>query len=289
MNHSPIEIYLNSANANFKVNGTKNSDVIFYFSDPIQKPLTHSFALRVVACSIPLSMYIVNTSNNKLVINSVSYTIPVGNYNSIDLGTKINSLIVATGISASFDSSTNKYTFSIISGNFTINSTSTCLGLIGFVSGSSYTSVGSVLTSNSVCNLSGSNNILYVDLPNITTYNLSSATGKRTSIIKSIPCSANNGELLFWENNTSSVVYLDCDLINFFNIRIIGEDILTPVDFNSINWNITLEVSFIPKENQSEMTAKGFKESYEHYVKKIEDERNQIKENNNKDKINEKK
>lgn len=254
---SPIEVYFSSAYADFYINGEQDrSDVLFYFSDPIKRPLGCSMRIKVSSIVIPLSFTLINEDNDTLVVNGTPYTLTHGNYNAVNLKTHLNSVLSGLGITAAFDSITEKYTFTR-GAPFTFNSTSTCFLLLGFTN-VDHSSVGNSLTSDSVVNLSGAVNELYIDIPSISTLNLNSKTGQRTSIIKSIPVAASPGTVLFWENRTDSSVLIQDDVISFFHIRLLGEDLSTPVRFNSQDWNLTLEIGFTPQANQTELTMKDF-------------------------------
>lgn len=262
--HTPVEVYLNSKYASYYVNDTiNNSDMIFYFRSPIIAPIGYSTRIKVSNFVFPLSFSLVNSNNNRLVINGISYTLTQGNYNANSLRTHILTLIPNT-FAITFNSITNQYTFTNTS-NFTINSTSTCLVLLGFTQ-QSHTSTSNTLTSNAVVNLSGDNNVVYIDLANIPTLNISSTNSQRTSVVKSIPVSVSAGSIMYWENGTDSFVLTQLDNISFFHIRILGEDLVTPVQFNSQHWNMTLECSFIPKENPTDITDKDFGEAYNKYI-----------------------
>lgn len=274
MNYTPIELYLNSQNASFYVNGTTyNSDMIFYFNQPIQKPNDYNFAIKVQSFVLPLSYYLVNSTNNKLTLlkSSVttSYTVPIGNYNITTLLTALNSLLASDGYTCSYSSTTLLFTITHSSLSFSLVSTSTIQKLIGFRTGTNYASTSTVLTSPLVINLSGDNNMLYVDLTNIQTFNMSSRDGNRTSILKSIANTNREGDLLIWINQTDAKSYLQDEVLTFFHIRILGEDIYTPVNLNGQDWNMTLVVEIIPKENLSPLSSLDFKQAYSEYVSKL--------------------
>ena len=75
--------------------------------------------LSVLHCEVPNSFYIVNYTNNSIVANSITYTIPVGNYNANTLITALLTLL-PVGFAISYSTVTNKYTWTN-STNFTIN------------------------------------------------------------------------------------------------------------------------------------------------------------------------
>jgi hypothetical protein len=274
MNYTPIELYLNSSNSSFRVNGSDyNSDMIFYFNQPITKPADYNFTIKVQSFVLPLSYYLINSTNNKIVFfrtgNLTEYTLPIGNYNIKTLITALTTLCGGDGYSFSYDTSTLLFTITHTTDSFHLDYRSTIQKLIGFYAGVDFTSTGVSLTSPYVINLSGENNMLYIDLTNIQTSNLSSRDGNRTSILKSIANTNREGDLLVWINQTDAVSYLQDEVLTFFHIRILGEDIYTPVNLNGQDWNMTLVVSVIPKEKQSKLTSLDFKGAYEEYLSKI--------------------
>jgi len=224
-------------------------------------------AIRVVSFVFAVSFTLINEENDKLIIDGTTYTVTHGNYNALKLKTHILSLLPA-GYGLDFDQQTVKYTFSYTFGDFTINKESTCLLLLGFTEGQDHASVGNELTSDRLADLSGVNEI-YIDIPNILTSNISSKSGQKTSIVKSIPISVPVGSIRFYENNTSSFAYIQQQFLSFFHIRILKDDMSTPVDFNGVDWNMTLEVFFVPNTDQSETARSDYKQLYDSYVEKV--------------------
>lgn len=265
MNRTPQEIYLNSDYATMYVNGSYLSDMLFYFDQPITKPKDYSISLRISSFIFPISFMLVNGNNDTLVIDGITYTLTHGNYNALTFKTHLLTLLPAT-YSISYDTITLKYTITNPV-DFTIESTSTCLELLGFTD-NDHTSGGHTITSDSVVNFTGTN-IVYVDIPNISTFNLSSKSGGKTSIIKSIPITTPHGNMMYYTNDTGSSVYLQEEALTFFHIRILGEDLITPIDFNNQHWNMTIEVSFILKEEVTPITKLDFQSAYQNYLIKL--------------------
>lgn len=239
----------------------ENSNMIFYFRNPVIKPPNTKMRIRVSNFVFPLSFTLVNSSNNLLVINGITYTLTNGNYNSTTFRTHILSLIPAS-FGLTFNATTLKYTFTN-NAAFTLNAQSTCLVLLGFTEQQAYNSVANSLTSNLVVNFSG-NNMIYIDIPNINTLNLSSTTGRRTSIIKSIPIPATNGSVMYYEDKTTTYSTIQEDNISFIQVRLLQEDLATPVDFQGQHWQMTLEVAFVyDKEGPDFETIMGIKQLQE--------------------------
>lgn len=274
MNYTPIELYLNSSNSSFRVNGAEeNSDMIFYFNQPITKPADYNFTIKVQSFVLPLSYYLVNSTNNKIVFfrsgSLTDYTIPIGNYNIKSLIEALTTACGGDGFSFSYSTTNLLFTITHATDVFHLDFRSTIQKLIGFYNGADFNSTGLSLTSPYVINLSGENNMLYIDLTNIQTNNMSSRDGNKTSILKSIANTNREGDLLVWINQTDAVSYLQDDVLTFFHIRILGEDIYTPINLNGQDWNMTLVVSVIPKQNQSKITSLDFKGAYEEYLSKL--------------------
>lgn len=96
-------------------------------------PDTQSIYIRVLHCEIPNSFYVVNYTNNQIVVDSTTYTIPVGNYNVSNFITELVSQLPA-GYSATFNSVTNRMTITHTTTDFTVNasnSASTINAVIG--------------------------------------------------------------------------------------------------------------------------------------------------------------
>ena len=107
----------NAINGSFKSQVNIQLPDLTFHHDHIQQ-----IYLSVAHCEIPNSFYIVNYTNNFIVVNNITYTIPVGNYNASNMITAILALL-PVGFSISYSNITNKYTWSHTSA-FTINASS---------------------------------------------------------------------------------------------------------------------------------------------------------------------
>jgi len=90
---SSRQIYLNSKDG-ILIDSNSTSKVFFHFKDILAPPLTCDMEVSVVNASIPMSFYVINNTNNTLVFNTnQTYTIPVGNYNALQLANNLSSNI----------------------------------------------------------------------------------------------------------------------------------------------------------------------------------------------------
>jgi hypothetical protein len=120
--NSDIRILLKSSDS------IRSSDGGYIFSISLESPGPNYYVLyRLFEASIPYSFYQCNSYNNKLVINSIHYSITPGNYNAYSLQEIINNMNL--GITLSYQRSQMKY---IITSDLPFDlSGSTCLNFLG--------------------------------------------------------------------------------------------------------------------------------------------------------------
>ena len=244
MEQPPIssrQIYLNSKDG-YRINPSYTSDIFFFFNDVIAPPLNVVMEISVVSASIPMSYNIINSTNNLLVYNTnQTFTIPVGNYNALELASTIQNGIGILS-SVAYSSRFNKYTFASTQ-QFTVEVGSTCLSLLGF-SKAQHSSNINVLTSDSIVNLSGISSI-YVH-SSLLTNNLDSRTKTLSNILCRIPVDTASYGILQYINNNNFKCTVNDKSIDLLRIRLEDDD-TNLVQLNGQEWVITLQVDFIYK------------------------------------------
>lgn len=261
---SKIQIYINSQFATKNMNSTKNSDMLFLFTSPIVPPQDHNMTIKLLNLYLPISFTNIDYVNKELYMDNTLYTISEGNYNANTLATELASLL---GLTISFNTTTNKFTFTSSTSDFTFNSTSNCLYILGFDPDVDTTSTSKTLTSTYPVDLTG-DNVLYVDIRNISTPNLTSLTGTKTSIVKSVLLNVPYGSILFYENQEDAYHVIQEDHLSFFHIRLLGEDQQTLLDMNNFDWSMTLEIGFVPKQQQPAL-INNFADIYNKYLSQL--------------------
>jgi hypothetical protein len=196
--------------------------------------------MKIDNFTCPISFFVVNDSNNTLITSTGIYVIPEGNYNANTLRTALAS--VMTGYTITYDSASNKLTFTYSSG-FTFLATSRCFRILGFAEDVDHSSTGNNLTSGYVVNLAGTS-LVYIDIPNITTRNvLAKNNGGFTTIVKSIVCDVPYGSIMTYTNNTGSSVILGEKYISFLQVRLLDDD-YNLLDLNGQYFTLTIEFSY---------------------------------------------
>lgn len=188
---------------------------------------------------IPNSFYVVNYTNNIIVINSVSYTIPVGNYNANTLITALNILLPTYTIT--YSGITNRYTFNN-SSTFTINTYSTCRSVIG---------LGNIdqtaILNGSVYSLTLPYSVNFVPLPrlnfksNFFRFNNFNGNDNSNDLFLSIQNNTNPNSMIHYINQTAIKFKVDDRNITTFIISITDDD-GNYINFNNQDIYLTLQI-----------------------------------------------
>ena len=261
MNRTKTEqVYLNSLYAQQYNNSDKNSDLIFQLDRPIRRPKDTILAVRLDTLVLPISWTNINEYNNILIIDlngggDVDYELDEGQYTSQELLDELNDKLGGDDYTVTYDESTYKYTITHDTDDFVIKSTSTLLRTIGLTNGIDHTSIGNAITSTGIVDLSGHINMVYVDIPSLSINNTSCVSytrntstiksGIRSTILTSVPIQVDVADIEFYQNFKQSFVYLQEDTISSLRIRLLGEDMSTPINLYGADWLATLEFSFI--------------------------------------------
>jgi hypothetical protein len=230
---------ISSANA---TNGSYKSSVLISLPDlSFHHEVIKKVSFSVEHCEIPNSFYIINYTNNLLVINNTRYIITVGNYY---VRTFINFLIaiLPTTFTISYNSISNKLTFTNTS-IITINS--------------------SLSTINKIIGLSNTDLIgaLSYDLPyvvnflpiprinfksNYFKFNNYNTTDKTSDLFLSLQNNTGQLNMINYINQTQTEFLLQDTSKTTFNINVM-DDYNNLINFNNIDWTMTLifKIDFI--------------------------------------------
>lgn len=235
-----IQIILNSKTADQYLNNN-TTDCIFKIPI-IEVKRRHKAHISLTDAVIPYSFYNVNETNDKLnyVLNEITYNIEIehANYNITTL-IQYLTLNMDSGFTISYNSSTNKITFTHSTYEFTFLDSSTCQELLGFIENVSYSSDSLILRSVIGINFFTIRNI-QIASSNFILNNINTATPNKASIITSIPVNCNMGGIINYNNinNISSLVH-EITNINNLHIQILDQD-GDLLNLNGLHWSINL-------------------------------------------------
>jgi hypothetical protein len=216
-------------------------DLSFHFEE-IKK-----VSFCVEHCEVPNSFYIINYTNNILILNSIQYTIQVGNYNVRTFIDYLKTLIPST-FTITYSAISNKLTFTNTS-IFTINaSTSTINKIIGL----------------STTNLSGALTyelpyvVNFLPIPRINfksnyfKFNNYNTSDKSSDLFLSLQNNTGQLNMINYTNQTQTEFLLQDLNITTFNINVM-DDNNNLINFNNIDWTMTLlfKIDFIDNSDSN--------------------------------------
>jgi len=252
-------IVINSSDGT-KRNTTYLSDMLFNFQNILSDDDDIiSSNICVMNAQFPVSFYTINETNNIFGVATnlnlfQTFTIPVGNYNANTLITKMNSLVTAglISITFSFNSATGKVT---ISGDAGVTSITFSSALSQF-----YKVMGSVFpisTGTSVLNMPYPLNLLGVKKLVIKSQLLgisSFESGTNQSVtLTTIPNNNSPFTMISYENRSNlNKSLIRVRKIDSIDIQIEDED-GNKINFNNINWTLTLVLENIRKMTKTEI------------------------------------
>ena len=142
-----------------------------------------------------------------------------------------------------YTSMNNTFTFTHSSSDFSFESNSTCMEILGFDEYETYSSSSRVLTSVNSINLFTIRNI-YIQSNNLIVKNINHATPNNCSILCSIPLTTGQNSILNYSNVNNVKSSVD-NIRNFtmLNISLTDQD-GDILDLNGCHWSCTLQIDY---------------------------------------------
>ena len=229
------------------LNGDYKSVIQYNIPDAITNDDTIDYIhWSIPFCIIPNSFYIINETNNKLVItiNSITtdYYFEYGNY-SANLFIKQFNLIIPNTFIITLDSLNSKFTITNTTYDFIIQN-STIDYIIGFTG--SISSIDKSITFSRCCN--------FLPLPRVniccsqlSNFTLMASKNDISNIILSVPNNGKlNGQIIY--NNISQIQTLfKNDRLDNFIISLTNDD-GDPINFNGISFYMSLQFDICRKQ-----------------------------------------
>lgn len=252
---------LSSLNAT-QNNGSFLSDVYFNFRGLIKEDTDiQDVKISVQNAQIPNSFYTINVYNNILILdyNSVFYTFTItqGNYNSLNLITEIKARFALQGINdinLITSAITGCITFTRAGSlDFSIMSGGTINQVLGLQPNTTYTSSLGVLTAPFPLNLLGLLKLKIASFE-IQTQSYDSSVASNLNILATIPIESGSFGLILYNNFANLQSIINNKTLDGFDLQIYGDDGRL-VDFNGINWNISLILAITRIRHQDSKTT----------------------------------
>lgn len=250
MNHSTTrsssKIFLSSQGKNKVVNSTTlNTDITFYF-DPIllsNSDRTH-IVLGLEQASIPVSIYMINATNNVMVINATTYTIPTGNYTITTMITYLNT--IATTIQFVYVVNSNQIKVTITPSASVVISGSAST-ILGFVAGT----YSNPHTFTNVVNLTSTTGII-IQCDNVTTPNRDNS-GKTGASLARIPITCAPLRILQYFNSTPFYTQIANRELTYLRIKLLNDDYTPLTLVGNPPWFLVIRVDYTDKTINEEL------------------------------------
>ncbi len=237
------QVYLHSGLADIYINGSQKSNVVFFFKE-LFKLDKHCMEMRlsVVNAQMPVSWYLINSSNNQfnVTVSGVTsyYSITPGNYN---INTFINTFNqLGSGLTLSNNTKTNILTFTASSGDFILSDgDNSIFSILGLVKGKLYSSTSSVLVALYPYNFSGLPRI-NIKSSSFNIKNIDAFNKGRTRTLATIPVNANQNGVIQYVNFTNfKTVFKNMELTSI-QLEIM-DDFKNYIDFQNSDWTMCLQ------------------------------------------------
>lgn len=255
-----ILVVLDSRNATTYYNGNFNSDVEWDLTDVVSMPKKGiEFTVNVINASIPIGQYIVNETNNILVLKNVvtnitsTVTITPGNFTITQLIAELTTNTPAEYV-YSYTSRINKMSIYNTNDNFQILSTTTMWELLGLQRNTTVISVLKTYSFPNCVNMSGLRNI-NIHLDNLNTKNIASLTKSSSTIIGNIPMDVNSMGVVSYNLSNNYEIPVPISSIDYINI-LLKDDLGKFIENNGIHWNVTLKFSYYIRQDFTTETVK---------------------------------
>jgi len=254
------QIYLDSANAQIQLNGSKKSNCTFFFSDILKFDKNNiEMRLELVNAQVPISWYLINSTNNQFSTSTNGettfqiWTLPVGNYNATTFITMFQTYM-GSAFTVSFSSITNTFTFTYGYGAWTLTDIgcNSIFSIIGFGSGIKYHSTGTPIATIQAPFSVAFGGLSKVNIKT-STFNLSNSDSYakgNVQTICSLPVSSIQGGYIFYNNMTNFKSIFRNHELSSINIQI-QDPQNNYIDFNNVDWTITLQIDIVKEIIQS--------------------------------------
>jgi hypothetical protein len=235
---SSVKIFCESKTADISIH---NARKIWSLETPIVLSNDNQIKMTcsVESCSIPLSYYLINQSNNKLKLNDSIYTIDEGNYSAISIIEQLNE--IQLDIVFSFSKTLSKFKLSTTQVVVIDSIDNNIYDLLGIEP--TTLRIGSHVCPH-ICNLIYTTGI-YISLNNISNTNIDTATSNQSSnVLIRLPIDQPTNTYLQFFNNLGFKSIISTTVLNQIDISLLDDkrDYLELT--SNVPWTVVLRIDF---------------------------------------------
>jgi hypothetical protein len=233
---SSVKIFCESKDANVSIH---NARKIWTLNTPIviNNENEVKMSCSVESCSIPLSYYTINNSNNKISINGQVYTIQEGNYSANSMIDQLH--LTQTVITFTFSKGLSKFILNTTNSTQIDPVSNNIYNLLG-IEPTTFTS----LIAPHVCNLIYTTGI-YVSLNNVSNNNIDTATSHQSSnCLLRLPVNQPTNTYLQFFNNLGFKNMLSASVLNQIDISLLDDRREYLELTSNVPWVVVLRIDF---------------------------------------------
>jgi len=239
MDTETLQIHLSSKDAMYFDGNISDCEWVL---PVIEVPAQHQILISVMHAVIPYTFYNIDKYNNKLdyTINGVTSTlfIDYGNYNPFNLITFLQSNLPSMTIT--YNTVTNKFTFTHALYEFSFLSTSKCFGLLGFPINTTSSSSNKILISKNCINLQSHMCICLGT--NLATGHINNSQKYHNNILVSIPIDKNPFSMITYTNFSNVKTNLFRNNLSSIQIRLLDQN-NNLLELNGCHWSCTVQLN----------------------------------------------
>lgn len=238
-------LFLRSSDYTSALN-TMKSDLIFELNMPLRIHSNMDFLVSLESFHFTNSFYVINEYNRFFYYSFgtgyITVNLDKGNYDITSFVTYLNTLLGTAGFIFSYNSTTMKITITNGTPFQLVNPFANVFNiyeLLGFDDYGTKTLSSSII-SPFIVNFC-STQILHIAIPNLNLNSIGLKNKPKMNIINSVPIETLAGEVQSFKNPSNFKYKVTDTVITFINIRVYDQD-FNPVDFNGIDWFISLSL-----------------------------------------------
>ena len=254
--YSSVKIFCESKSSNSSATPARKQ---WSLQNPIVLPNNSDIKMlcSVESCSIPLSYYTVNNTNNKIKVSGVLYTLAEGNYDAKTIVTELET--IQSVFTATFSKVTSRLKLQAISSQFTIDEVdNNAYDLLGIVSSPDSLTLLNAPHPLNLVYTSG----LYLSLNNTENNNIDTGSNQQssTALIR-IPINQPTNTYLGYFNPIGFKNLLATNVLNQIDLSLLDDNRKELALTSNVNWVVVLRIDFEKDivENQKKTTLQSLK------------------------------
>lgn len=240
--HIPsVQIHLNSLFASLLEDQSKRSHAWFVFNEGLKIPRTHQYYLSLTEVALPVSWYVVNSTNNVISYTAggtarPNITLTPGNWDAKSLAQFVSS--AQAFFTVTYNPTNLKFTITPLSGSLRFPTGCEVLSISPMAAGTT------TAFTTGVVDLAGTRSVFVKT--NLSTKCLDSLHKGRSNILSKIPVVVESGQVLHYANPSQFKTAITETDVSVIEVFLLDEDHQL-LDLNGKDWSMTLQFDVVER------------------------------------------